>query len=157
MGSFVADNMAAIIAECEEKLARKNAHYDEVARHARIKLKQAKKQHQITKNNKKLDDDVKAKRIEKLKANMLEFYHEITQARETKRKRGVIATGHYQITFTGDNATENFDNFLGWAFNCRQWQANTRNEVVKVELEQAKAELIDEIKADSNDDDSRIA
>ena len=148
MGSFVADNMAAIIAECEEKLARKNAHYDEVARHARIKLKQAKKQHQITKNNKKLDDDVKAKRIEKLKASMLEFDHEITQARETKRKRGVIATSHYQITFTGDNATENFDNFLGWAFNCRQWQANTRNEAVKLELEQAKTELIDEMKAE---------
>lgn len=148
MGSFIADNMAAIIAECEEKLARKNAHYDEVARHARIKLKQAKKQHQITKNNKKLADDVKAKRIEKLKARMLEFDHEITQARETKRNRGVIATGHYQITFTGDNATENFDNFLGWAFNCRQWQANTRNEAVKLELEQAKAELIDEMKTE---------
>ncbi|SKC31459.1 hypothetical protein CZ809_00937 [Photobacterium piscicola] len=146
MGSFIADNMAAIIAECEEKLARSNAHYNAVVMYSQIKLNKAKKYYQINKNNKKLTAEIKAQRAEKLTARMLECDKAITEAKDAKRQRGVIAVGHYQITFMGDNATQKFDDFLGWAFNNRQWQANTRNEAIKVELEQNKAALVEVMK-----------
>jgi len=146
IANFQADNMAAIIAECEEKLARSNAHHNETEKRAQIKLKEAKRQHQIAKNSKKLTEEKRAKRIEHLKEQMNIFDDDIAQAREAKRKRGVIATGHYQITFTGENSTLNFDRFLGWAFNNRQWQANSRNESIKDELENAKQQLIEELR-----------
>lgn len=148
VASFQADNMAAIIAECEEKLARKNAHYEELERRARIKLKETKRIHQITRNNKKLSEEQRFSRIEKYKSKMLALDAEIEQVREERRDRGVRAVGHYQITFSGSNSTENFDNFLGWAFNCRQWQANSRNEAIKDELERAKDELVRQLRVE---------
>lgn len=146
VASFQADNMAAIIAECEEKLARKNAHYEEQERRARIKLKETKRIHQITRNNKKLTEEQRLARIEKYKNKMQALDSEIEQAREVRRQRGVRAVGHYQITFSGENSTENFDNFLGWALNCRQWQANSRNEAIKGELESAKMQLVSQLR-----------
>lgn len=154
--TWQADNMAAIIAECEEKLARTNAHHDTTAIRAQVKLKQQKKIHQITKNSKKLTEEEREQRIEKIKAKMVALDEEIRAAYEAKRERGVFAAGHWQITFTGPNATTHLDNFLGWAVNNRQWQANARNDYIKRELEQAKEETITnmqrEYKAIENDE-----
>ncbi|WP_281222102.1 rolling circle replication-associated protein [Photobacterium sanguinicancri] len=146
VANFLSDNMAAIIAECEEKLARKKAHYIETEKRASYKLKEAKRLHQITKHSKKLTPEAKKAKIDKFTARMLELDEEIDQARVSKRCSGVIATGHYQITFSGDKANENFDRFMGWAFNNRGWQANSRNESMKEHLRQEKNELVKQLR-----------
>ncbi|CZF83162.1 rolling circle replication-associated protein [Grimontia marina] len=140
--SWQADNMAAIIAECEEKLARTNAHHDGAASRAQMKLKKQKKIHQITKKSKKFTEEEREKRLSEIKVKMATLDEEILAAQQAKRERGVFASGHWQITFTGSNATHNLDNFLGWAVNNRHWQANARNDYIKQELEQAKEEAI---------------
>ncbi|MCM0151535.1 hypothetical protein [Photobacterium galatheae] len=163
LASFQADNMAAIIAELEEKLYRRKVHHEEREKRAFFKLKESKRQYQITKNSKQLSEERRAARLEKLKAMMLQQDQEIAAAKADKHATGVIASGHYQITFTGENASEKFDRFLGWAVNNRQWQANARNEQLKEELEQEKAALIAsmqkeyaELQDDLNLDDNQI-
>ncbi|SHO55116.1 rolling circle replication-associated protein [Vibrio quintilis] len=121
LASFDAANMAGIIKECGYKLEQWRAPIERDIRRKQTKKKEAIKAAGIAKSEGNSRQIVRLQRL----IQSLE-----TESRELKtqmKSRGVFARSdnNFSITFEGENAKDQINDFLIWAAGARDWTMNT--------------------------------